>query len=471
MPGGHLGRAVARRSRRVELAGLGPLLEVAAEPAADHLVDATRRRPPRPLGQAADDEPAVLALAGQPVLEDDHRGDHVGVLQVRHVVALDPQRRLVAGRAPPGSPPAPGCALVRSLPRLVLCSASACAALRATVSIRARLSPRCGTRRSTLLPRSPLSQCPTASASGGSAGTRTSRGTLSPHVSDGLVGGRAVDLLEEVLDEVAGGDVLDLVDDPAALAADPAAADVEDLHRRLERVLGEGDDVGVGAVAEHDRLLLHRALERLDVVAQPGRPLVLLVGRGDLHVLLEAAQERRGLAGHEVAEVVDDLRGAPSASTRPTHGRRALADVAEQARPADLAGPLEHPGRAGPGREHPQQQVERLADRPGVRVRPEVAHALLLRAAHHLQPRELLVERDREARVALVVAVADVEPRVELLDPGVLELQRLDLGRDDRPLDAGRGGDHRLGARRAGRRCPGSTRTAAGAGCGPCRRR
>ena len=53
-------------------------------------------------------------------------------------------------------------------------------------------------------------------------------------------------------------DVLDLVDDPAALAADPAAAHVEDLHGRLELVLGEGDDVGVGAVAEHDRLLLDR---------------------------------------------------------------------------------------------------------------------------------------------------------------------------------------------------------------------
>ena len=53
-------------------------------------------------------------------------------------------------------------------------------------------------------------------------------------------------------------EVLDLVDDPAALAADPAAADVEDLHRGLELVLGEREDVGVGAVAEHDGLLLDR---------------------------------------------------------------------------------------------------------------------------------------------------------------------------------------------------------------------
>ena len=39
-----------------------------------------------------DDEPAVLALAGQAVLEDDHAGHHVGALDLRHVVALDPQR-------------------------------------------------------------------------------------------------------------------------------------------------------------------------------------------------------------------------------------------------------------------------------------------------------------------------------------------------------------------------------------------
>ena len=55
-------------------------------------------------------------------------------------------------------------------------------------------------------------------------------------------------------------------------------------------------------------------------------------------------------------------------------------------------------------------------------VRAEVAHALALGAAHHLQPRDLLVQRDREPGIALVVAVLDVEARVELLDPGVFEL-------------------------------------------------
>ena len=89
-------------------------------------------------------------------------------------------------------------------------------------------------------------------------------------------------------------------------------------------------------------------------------------------------------------------------------------------------------------REDPQQQVEGLADRPGMGVGPEVAGALALGAAHHLGPRELLAERHREVGVGLVVAVLDVEPRVVLLDPGVLELERLDLGGDHGPLDARR---------------------------------
>ena len=75
-----------------------------------------------------------------------------------------------------------------------------------------------------------------------------------------------------------------------------------------------------------------------------------------------------GLAGHEVAEVVDDLAvllGADPADA----GRRALADVAEQAGPADLRGALEDAVAARAHREDPQQQVDGLADRPGVASR------------------------------------------------------------------------------------------------------
>lgn len=243
--------------------------------------------------------------------------------------------------------------------------------------MRARLSPRCGTRRVTRLPRWPDSQSARASASAGSSG-RAVRG----HV--GLAVLAAVDLGAEVVHEVAGGQVLRLLHHPAALAADLPVADVEDLHGRLERVVGERDHVGVGAVAEHHCLLLHGPAQGGDVVAQPRGPLELQLLAGLGHLAFELADHRVGAPGHEVTEAVDDLP-VPLGRDVADAGRRALADVAEQAGPPDLAGPLEHPGGAGAGREDAQQQVERLADRPGVRVRPEVAH-FALRAAHHLQP-------------------------------------------------------------------------------------
>src|ERR1700744_4328001 len=112
------------------------------------------------------------------------------------------------------------------------------------------------------------------------------------------------------------------------------------------------------------------------------------------------------------------LLGADPADAR----RRTLVDVAEQARTVDLLVPLERSGRTGPSRKHPGEQIERLPDCPGMRVRPEVAHALTPRAAIDHQPGELFVEGDGQNRVGLVVAVAHFEAGGELLDPVVFEL-------------------------------------------------
>ena len=65
----------------------------------------------------------------------------------------------------------------RSLARFNRCRVSASLALRAAVSASAFLSPRCGMRSDTLEPRSPLNHAVICSGSGGSAGTRISRGT------------------------------------------------------------------------------------------------------------------------------------------------------------------------------------------------------------------------------------------------------------------------------------------------------
>ena len=267
------------------------------------------------------------------------------------------------------------------------------------------------------------------------------------HLSwDGVSGFAAVQLLDQPLDEVARRPVLDPIHHVAALTTDSSPADVEDLHGGLQRIFGQCDDVGVGRVTKDDRVLLHGPGERSDVVTQSRGTFEVLLVRGCPHLALQAAHVRRGVAVHERAEVLHDgpvLSGADASNTR----CRALADVAEQARPAHLAGSAKDTRAAGACGKDPEQQVQRLADRPRVRVGPVVANPLAFGAAHHLQPRVVLVHGDGQARVALVVAVLDVEPRVELLDPGILELKSLHLVRDDGPVDRRRGGDHGLGPR------------------------
>ncbi len=388
--------------------------------------------------EGLDLEAAVLALAGQTVLEDHHRGHHVVALEVGDVEALDAQRHRVQAEglgdllqgAGAGGQVGGALGLVQGQRLLGVALDRGHQVLLVAALRDAQRDVGPAALREPLLDRF----------------DGVGQGRDQHFLGHGVAALLAVQLLEGVLDEGGAVHVLDLVGDPAALAAHPAAADVEDLHGRLQLVLGEGDQVGVGGVGEHHGALLHRPLERVYVVAQAGGPLVLhLLGRL-LHGLLQAADVRTRTAGHEVAELLGQfavLLGGDAADA----GGRALADVAEQAGAADLGGALEDPGGAGPYGEDAQHQVDGLADGPGLAVRTEVAHALLLGAAHDPDPGVFLVEGDGQVRIALVVAVLDVEPRVVLLDPGVFELERLDLGADDRPLDGGRGGDHRARTR------------------------
>ena len=224
---------------------------------------------------AAHDEPAVLGLARQAVLEDDHRADDLGALHVADVEALDAQRclvelegvlqlleRLAAGGevAGPGDL-VPGQALLGVAGDGLHQGALVAAARHPQVD------PAAAQRREP---------------------QREGLGVVGQHGHEhlarhGVAGLAAVDLLEQVLDDVGRGLGVAL-GDPAALAADPPAAHVEQLHRDLELVLGEGEDVGVGGVGQHDGRLLEHPLERADVVAQPGGPLEVELGGRLLHL-------------------------------------------------------------------------------------------------------------------------------------------------------------------------------------------
>jgi hypothetical protein len=215
---------------------------------------------------AADDEAAVLGLAGESVLEDDHRADDVGALDVADVEALDAQRRvgqlervleLLEGLAAGGEVAGAGHLVAGEglfgvaadgLHERALVAALRDAQIDAVAAERAQ----------------PLGE-----------GLRFGREDRDEDLAGDLVRPLvAVDLLEQVADELR--DVLALLlHDPAALAADPAAADEEHLDGGLELVVGEGEDVGVGLVGEDDGVLLERLVECAEVVAEAGGELVL----------------------------------------------------------------------------------------------------------------------------------------------------------------------------------------------------
>ena len=406
--------------------------QVPAEPPAGDLGD---RGDVAAVGAPADLEAPVVRLAGQPVLEHHQRGHDVRALHVRDVDALDAQRCAVepervldllqrgrAGREVAGAA------------QLVLGEGLLGVALdglgqRPLVAALGHADLHAGAAQ----PAQPLRQ---------RVDVRRQLGheDLARHGLPGVVrrlGERrllAVELGEEPLDQRGRLRGLDLVDHPAALPADPAAAHVEDLHRGLQLVLRRrrrrrrpcrrrAPRPGVSIARRSAPRSSRSRAARSNSSSSPRPP----------HPPFQLAHQPVRAAGEELAEVVDDVavlvRGHPADA-----GRGALVDVAEQAGAPDLAVAAEHPGAAGAGGEHPQQEVERLADGPGVGVGAEVADALAAGAAVDVQPGELLADRHREHGVGLVVAVADVEPRVELLDPVVLELERLDLGAHHRPL-------------------------------------
>ena len=111
-------------------------------------------------------------------------------------------------------------------------------------------------------------------------------------------------------------------------------------------------------------------------------------------------------------------------------------------------------------REDAADELERLAHLARARERAEVQVAGHAAAAEEAHPRPLVVQRDLDGRVALVVAQAEVVRRALLLDEVVLEEERLGLGRRHDPVDVAR-------PARASRRC---ARAASPPGAGSWRR-
>ncbi len=280
--------------------------------------------------------------------------------------------------------------------------------------------------------------------------------------------GLAVEALDHVADQLARGQVLDLVDDEALAPRDPAPADEEDLDGGLQLVLGQPDHVEVLVALSDHLLALDGLAHALQLVAQASGPFELELRGRRPHLGVEPLDDGVGLAVEEGQQLLGQLLVGLAVDLADA-GSRALLDVEEQAGPALALVVLELVVRAGPEGEGPQEQVQGLPDGVGVAERPVVAHALALRPAHHHRPRPLVAHGDGQERVALVVHQADVETGPVLLDEVELEHQRFDVVGDLDPLHRLGGGDHLRRARRQVR--VRSSWTAGTAGTRPCPRR
>ena len=218
------------------------------------------------------------------------------------------------------------------------------------------------------------------------------------------------------------------------------------MHRSVQVITDEREHIRVRPVVEHDRVSLQHCAQRLDVVTQLRRTLEVQLHGGLAHLLLQVTDHRARAPLHELAQPLREL--AVLLHRDATHARgRALVDIAEQTRTPLRLRALKHARRTRAHRENAQQLIDRLANRPHLRVRAEVARPYPFALPRHLHARETLPHRHRQVGVGLVVLKHHVETRIEFLNPRELQRQGLDLGAHDGPLHGARGRHHLLGAR------------------------
>ena len=221
---------------------------------------------------------------------------------------------------------------------------------------------------------------------------------------------------------------------------------MKNMNGSVEVVADERECIRVRPVIEHHSVTLQHRAQRQDVVTQLRRTLEIQLRRGLAHLRLQVANHRPGAPLHELTQSL--RKRAMLLHRHASHARgRTLVDIAEQAGPSLRLRTLKHTRRTRAHREDAQQLIDRLANRPHLRVRTEIPRARPLTLAGHLHAGETLPHRHRQVRVGLVVLKHDVEARIELLNPRELQGQGLHLGTHDGPLNGARGRHHLLGAR------------------------
>jgi len=230
------------------------------------------------------------------------------------------------------------------------------------------------------------------------------------------------------------GLVLRVLEEPVVARDQLAVAHPQHHAAHVVAVAGEPHRVGVAPSDQLDGLRLLQLVEPFQGIAHLGSPLEIELLRGLLHALAQPDAHVHGLAFEEQHDVVDHAPVIGLALITDARGPAALDVVVEARAGGRLARQIPV---TRPHGENATDDPERLAQRGHVGVGPEKARPRHGHATHHQHPRKRLSQRHGDARVALVVGEADVEPRLVLLDEIVLEQQRLRLVRDDDRLEVG----------------------------------
>ena len=210
------------------------------------------------------------------------------------------------------------------------------------------------------------------------------------------------------------------------------AAHVEclDLHRVAGAMVAE--NVLIALFQQVHALLVHRLFHRLQALVQPpGFLEPQFIGcladlglQGSLQLVALALQ----MQDHLLHQMFVRLRRGEALHAR----RYALSDLVVQAR---AGAAVEHRIRTRANGKHAVQPAQGLPDRLAGGVRPEVERLVFARTPHHREARIALPRVEPQVDVVLVIPQVDIEPRLVLLDEGVLKDESLFFGIGDQKVD------------------------------------
>src|SRR3989441_329137 len=230
------------------------------------------------------------------------------------------------------------------------------------------------------------------------------------------------------------GGMLDVLQEAVLPRDELAIPNAEDDPGCIVTIAGETDRVGVTTSHDLHRLRLLELIQPFERIPQLRRTLVVLHVARLVHALAQPGAYIERLPRKKQEHIIDHapvILDALIANAR----RFAALDMKVE------TGPVRRlfrqiPG-AGPYREDPADDLQRLAQRRDVGVGTKVAGARNRDAPDDEHARKRLRQGHGDLRIALIVAQPDVELRLVFLDERVLEQQRLCLVRNDDRLEVG----------------------------------